>query len=510
MITWEQLLSFDTVQGHTALKSKQPWQMLCRTERLWRDSTADDESVLYLIMADVLPTIRLGGISAVIFADDSIAELPEGVVNALILPHDSADAFMAELSRSYAQERAFGQEIEKLLGMVRDEADLEALTEELSDWLDRPVAVVDSAYRFVTKARGDEIDTFVPQFDRDPEGVTDERLKMLVNSGLMEKYRQARESHYFTVDDFTIYSIPLYLKGTNIGILGIPGKRGSGTDKLPPEYENELEKLAAPFELAFAFRRSGLHKRRQNLAFMFSYILEQEPEDISHVSERLKLFGYTLLPNMYLACVKSRSEEKFEGQVVADALRNIFSNSFYLFYGDELLFLISRPMGKTLTETELSIWDYQLGAMGLQAGISRAFTSFKDIRRVRHKEAALAQRVGMADGKKNLYLFEECAIPALLTDYADRDMLESYCYSPLMHLIAYDREKGAELTTTLREYLKNTKAPKEVCDRLYIHKNTLYKRLGKIEEIMGCELGDPEVIMQIQITFHILKLLDEN
>lgn len=485
--------------------------MLCRTERLWINSTADDESALYLITCDVLSTVSFNGNnSAVVFADGANIELPENIVNALILPCADIDALTAELSRSYTREKAFRGEVEKLLDMVSDEADLQTLTDELANWLDRPVAVVDSAYRFLAKARSEMMDSFVPQFDRDPVGVTDERLKMLMQSGLMDYSVRASEPQYFTVDKFTIYSIPLCLKGTNVGILGIPGMKGSSYDKLPPEYENGLEKLARPFEIAFSFRSKALHKRRQNLAFMFSYIMEQEPHDFAHVEERLKLFGYTLLPNMYLASVKSRTGEKLDVQIVADTLRNVFTNSFYLSYGDELLFLISRPAGKTLTETELSIWDYQLGAKGLQAGISRAFTSFKDIRRVRHKEAALAQKVGMADGKKNLYLFEECAIPALLTDYSDTDMLESYCYPPLMRLIAYDREKGTELTLTLREYLKNTKTPKEVCDRLYIHKNTLYKRLGKIEEIMGCELGDPEVIMQIQITFHILKLLDKN
>lgn len=100
--------------------------MLCRTERLWINSTADDESALYLITYDVLSTVSFNGNnSAVVFADGANIELPENIVNALILPCADIDTFMAELSRSYALEKALREEVEKLLDMVSDEADLQ-------------------------------------------------------------------------------------------------------------------------------------------------------------------------------------------------------------------------------------------------------------------------------------------------------------------------------------------------------------------------------------------------
>lgn len=509
MITWEQFMGFASVQRCCVLKAQQPAQMLCRVEKLWSESTAQDVSTLYIMTAEMLPTVRFGKrTSAVILSDETVHEVPEELSNCAVLERNKLSVLLEELDSSFERERKFDQEVEKLLAMVREAADMETLTEELSRWLERPVAIVDSSYRFVTKTQSDLLDSFVPQEDRDPNGLTDERLKMLMQSGVLYDYLESTSPRYYQIGEFTIYSIPLYLKGTMVGQLGIPGMAGGRVDKLPVEYINGLKKLAVPFEIAFAFRSKALHKRRQNLAFMFSYLLEQEPDDMPHVTERLRLFGYTLLPNMYLVSVKNKQGKKFDSQVVADALRNIFSNSFYLSSGNELLFLISRPADRGLSESELSIWDYQLGAMELQAGISKRFTDFKSIRRVSYKEAVLAQRAGRVDGQRNLYCFEDCLVDAFLADYPDVDMLSSYQYEPLVALMKYDEEKGTQLTETLREYLKNPKLPQEACSRLFIHKNTLYKRLAKAEEIMGCNPFDPEVIMQIQMTFHVMKFLD--
>lgn len=510
MISWEQFMKFASMQHCRVLKMQQSAQMFHRAEKLWNESIADDASTLYIMTAEMIPTVHFGsGASVLIISDKAVHELPDEVSNCAVIQRNELKLLLKELNESFEREAAFRREVEKLLAMVREAADIEALTEELSCWLGRPVAIVDSSYRFVTKTQSDLLETFVPKEDRDPNGLTEERLKMLMQSGVLDDYLESKSPQHYQIGEFTIYSIPLQLKGTMIGLLGIPGVAGGRVDKLPVEYVNELKMLATPFEIAFAFRSKALHKRRQNLAFMFSYLLEQEPDDIVHVTERLRLFGYTLLPNMYLISVKSKQGKKLDSQVIADTLRNIFSNSFYLSNGSELLFLISRPADRMLSESELSIWDYQLGTMELQAGISKCFTNFKSIRRVSYKEATLAQKAGYIDGQRNLYCFEECLMDAFLADYPDTEMLASYQYEPLVRLMKYDEEKGTRLTETLQEYLKNPKAPKEVCDSLFIHKNTLYKRLAKVEEIMGCYSSDPEVIMQIQMTFHVMKFLDK-
>lgn len=80
-----------------------------------------------------------------------------------------------------------------------------------------------------------------------------------------------------------------------------------------------------------------------------------------------------------------------------------------------------------------------------------------------------------------------------------------YLYPPLMELIDYDRANGSSLVDTLYEYLKDSKNPKAVYEKLYIHKNTLYYRLDKIKQIMGVNYEAADVQMKINLTFAILE-----
>ena len=45
----------------------------------------------------------------------------------------------------------------------------------------------------------------------------------------------------------------------------------------------------------------------------------------------------------------------------------------------------------------------------------------------------------------------------------------------------------------------------EICDDLFIHKNTLYYRLDKIRDIMEEDFENPRVITQIQMTCAFLN-----
>ena len=77
----------------------------------------------------------------------------------------------------------------------------------------------------------------------------------------------------------------------------------------------------------------------------------------------------------------------------------------------------------------------------------------------------------------------------------------------LMRLYLYDQEKGTELIATLKEYLHQPGQSALVAKNLHIHKNTLLYRLGKIRELMGCELAVGEEFMNMNLSMMILKYL---
>ena len=72
----------------------------------------------------------------------------------------------------------------------------------------------------------------------------------------------------------------------------------------------------------------------------------------------------------------------------------------------------------------------------------------------------------------------------------------------------YDREHGTELMDTLFIYLQNACNTQRSARMLSLHKNTLLYRLGRIREILGCDLSSGEDQFMLQLSYRVLFYLD--
>lgn len=506
MLTFQELLSFPSLSKGTVLCSRDRNRLLKQAEYIWAPRTLTATDCLYIVPEALFPALSLlEGVSLVMLGDTDTGELPEEVWNAVRLSAGDAPAFQEELSASEDRAARCRAEQEKLLTMVQNNEGLDAMAEELSNWLGRPIGIVDVNLRFLTRTMAEEMDSFVTEIDRNPQGVTQQRLQQLYEDGYAEKLLKSSEPSFLEIGDFTIYQATMRIDGVTIGVFGIPGAKSAGTSLLPPEYVHAMSGFADLFAIELSRNDMYVQNGEKNLAYLFSMILEQEPEETEELHTRMDVYGYNLLPEHYLMTVPFRAGESQSPTFLATTLQSVFSNCIYLIRNDDILFLITRPEHRGISEFEQDVWDSQLRRLGLHGGLSPAFSGFKGIRTQHLKEAELALRAGLAlDSDKGLYLFEQYQVDAMLTDVATETDLRMYCFPPLIRLIEYDWQKKASLIETLRVYLENPKTH-EACEKLYIHKNTLYKRIAKIEEIMGCSISDPDVIMKIQLTFHILQ-----
>lgn len=61
----------------------------------------------------------------------------------------------------------------------------------------------------------------------------------------------------------------------------------------------------------------------------------------------------------------------------------------------------------------------------------------------------------------------------------------------LSPILAYDQCHGTELAATLRAYLDCDRSKQRTAARLYVHRQTLYHRLGQIGRLLQADLDDP-------------------
>lgn len=71
----------------------------------------------------------------------------------------------------------------------------------------------------------------------------------------------------------------------------------------------------------------------------------------------------------------------------------------------------------------------------------------------------------------------------------------------------YDREHRTALVATLRTYIENCLSPSRTARALIIHRSTLYKRLRRIESLLGVDLGCMDDVVELYLALRAAELL---
>lgn len=101
--------------------------------------------------------------------------------------------------------------------------------------------------------------------------------------------------------------------------------------------------------------------------------------------------------------------------------------------------------------------------------------------------------------------FEEMGVYQILFLIEDKQVLKQIHDRLLNPLIKYDQKHHGELEKTLYYYLKYDAHQQTMSKELYMHRNTIQYRLGKIKELIGNDLVTFEEKMPYMLAFYIKK-----
>lgn len=102
--------------------------------------------------------------------------------------------------------------------------------------------------------------------------------------------------------------------------------------------------------------------------------------------------------------------------------------------------------------------------------------------------------------------FKDLGLYRLLLSLQSLPELRSFQDEVLASLRQKDRT-GA-LLKTLRSYLATNGSPTDAAQALHLHRNTVLYRLGRIEDVLGVDLRDPEVRLTLHLALKILNVLE--
>lgn len=301
-------------------------------------------------------------------------------------------------------------------------------------------------------------------------------------------------------------NLPILFQNQIVGVVGITG--------LPSEVESygELVKMAAEVTLQQAFLTEQLQWDERLREEMVSQLIHSEIDDLfMERAERLNIdltamrvpVIIEIIPNHFeedrLADVKRQVSSLLKNVLPAvDLIASISSTQFVV------LKKVSKKVGgwdKTFTKQQLSqLYNHLKRLEGISIRISVG-TPFSDVSDV---EASFDRaRKTLLVGKElqeqaAIYFYDDYLIAVLFSEVCH---LDGGITDPYEAMVQHD--KKGELEATFEAFVELDGELNEVADRLFIHRNTLRYRLGRIEALTG---KDPRKIKDL-LDLYISRLM---
>ena len=351
------------------------------------------------------------------------------------------------------------------------------------------------------------------------ENVTDPRWVQIFEQRLMTPdivnvaaYQSALHSGEpaITVDatDLTIIRCAVEQENRIIGYLLSPCYGG-------PPTQQELDTIVLLTDLCSLRMQKDLHYAEypeDMLAFFISDLLNGTITDEQTIHDRCRFFRWNLKTPYRVLSIQTESKD--EKRIGADyleleghlkAIKQAIPDATAFLYGDQIKLVLQVYDQNTRDAIELEHVSELLKSRGLVAGVSQTAYRLRNIAG-RHQQTLKALQMGiLLNGTGPLYLYDNYSIYHCLEICAPQVNLTQLCHSAVLKLEAYDRKNGTELMSTLHAYLSCHTNMSEAAASLYIHRNTLAKRLEKINDLMHVDFSDAETTFHLMFSFRILE-----
>ncbi len=230
------------------------------------------------------------------------------------------------------------------------------------------------------------------------------------------------------------------------------------------------------------------------------------------ILDRCKFFHWDLkTPYRVMTIRPDRNADALEGgdylelSRYRDALAERFPDATAFLYGTQIKLMIhvwDQTTRDTIILEEVAGF---LKENGLAAGVSQTANRLGHIS-ARHQQAMKALEMGtLLDGAGPLYYYDSYAVYHCLELCASQINILQLCHRAVLMLESYDRKNGTELLSTLHAYLSCHRNLSEAAESLFVHRNTMSKRLAKINDLIHVDFQDAETVFHLMFSYRVLE-----
>ena len=249
----------------------------------------------------------------------------------------------------------------------------------------------------------------------------------------------------------------------------------------------------------------------EHKAQILSHLISSPAVSESYISQMRQLgFLSELRGKFYIAVIGSMDEASHaEPSLFPDLLAQLqplLLNGMYLIRDTELVLLFNLPKKTDVHELADGLLTDRCGRLCLFVGISNMYRDLRETCK-HYRQAQRSASLGALYRDNVVNYFSDIAPKEILHFMARHEDLLSFCVPEVLDLLEYDRQNGTELTDTLYVYMEHACSSAATAQALFIHKNTLLYRIGKIRDILHCDMKRGEDLYKLMMSMRILWTL---
>lgn len=258
-----------------------------------------------------------------------------------------------------------------------------------------------------------------------------------------------------------------------------------------------------------AFESSGQKRYVSNsLVAMIQSMLEGTKLSTMEIQNQLAAVNWKRNDNY--CCIVVRSMGEWDSRKYVNTfclkLESIFPSSVVFPYKEQIAAVIN------LKKSNCPYFDIQRRiSILLREGLMKAGVSFKywdfETTPIYFQQACYAYDMGkLYNNTSWCYSFSEYAIQYFIHYGASRIPPRHLCHPGLVELYQYDLDNGTQLKDTLEVYIENNCNAVTAANLLYIHRNTFYQRLNRIQEMLHLNLENNNERLYLQISIKMIRM----
>lgn len=147
--------------------------------------------------------------------------------------------------------------------------------------------------------------------------------------------------------------------------------------------------------------------------------------------------------------------------------------------------------------------------LSFSAGIGRIKQGIQQVEQCR-QEALLAMRAGRhipGRPRTRVYSFQELGCLCFLSELDGSQAMRDFYEEHMLALLEYDKTHNAELIKTLDAYFTCGCNLRKTAENLFVHKNSVLYRLGKVEALLGMKLAHASTAFDLQLCLKLRNLM---